>query len=79
MMGSVLQRGALVVVALLVLGWLGVLYRDRRVGLKEHERHRLADGVAAADHDRMLAAQIKRAVLSGKLPANIRPSVPVML
>jgi hypothetical protein len=32
MMGSVLQRGALVVVALLVLGWLGVLYRDRRVG-----------------------------------------------
>ncbi|HVD59194.1 MAG TPA: hypothetical protein VNC17_20310 [Thermoleophilaceae bacterium] len=31
-MGSVLQRGALVVVALLVLGWLGVLYRDRRVG-----------------------------------------------
>ena len=32
MMGSVLLRGALVVVALLVLGWLGVLYRDRRVG-----------------------------------------------
>jgi hypothetical protein len=32
MMGSVLLRGAVVVVALLVLGWLGVLYRDRRVG-----------------------------------------------
>jgi hypothetical protein len=32
MMRSVWLRGALVVVALLALGWLGVLYRDRRVG-----------------------------------------------
>jgi hypothetical protein len=28
----VLQRGALVVVAVLALGWLGVLYRDHRTG-----------------------------------------------
>jgi hypothetical protein len=32
--------------------------RDGGVGLQQHQRHRLAHGVAAPDHHRMLATQV---------------------
>ena len=49
-----------------VLGEIGraaVADGDGRVGLQQQQRHRLADGVAAADHDRVLAAQVDAGAL----------------
>jgi hypothetical protein len=47
-------RGALVLVALLALGWFGVLYRDRRVGQAAADVIFYGPGLPAAEFDRQM-------------------------
>jgi hypothetical protein len=50
----VLQRGALVVVAVLALGWLGVLYRDHRVGQDAADAIHYQPGLPRGEFERQL-------------------------
>jgi hypothetical protein len=50
----VLLRGVLAVVAVLVLGWLGVLYRDQRVGTAASDKIFYENPLPAAEYERQM-------------------------
>jgi hypothetical protein len=54
MIGPMVLRGALVLVALLAIGWFGVLYRDRRVGQAAADVIFYQPGLPAAEFERQL-------------------------